>query len=68
MTLQSTPPYMAIEALLGINPKFVHKLEHDLESILYIILYMCTVVQGPGWTSSVYTPCVPPYVLLVQQW
>ena len=39
---------MAIEALLGLNPKFVHKPEHDLKSILYIILYMCTFVQGPG--------------------
>ncbi len=39
---------MAIEALLGIHPKLVHKPEHDLESILYIILYMCTFFQGPG--------------------
>ena len=44
---QGTPPYMAIEALLGID-EFVHKPQHDLESILYIILYICTFVQGPG--------------------
>jgi len=37
---------MAIEALL--NPKFVHKPQHDLESILYIILCICTFVPGPG--------------------
>ncbi len=37
---------MAIEALL--NPIFVHKPQHDLESILYIILCICTFVPGPG--------------------
>jgi len=37
---------MAVEALL--NSNFVHKPWHDLESILYIILYICTFVQGPG--------------------
>jgi hypothetical protein len=39
---------MAIEALLAINQTFVHKPQHDLESILYIILYICTLVHGPG--------------------
>jgi len=39
---------MAIEALLGINRTFVHEPRHDLESILYIILYVCTFVCGPG--------------------
>ena len=38
---------MAIEALLAINQTFVHKPQHDLESILYIILYICTFVHGP---------------------
>ena len=45
---QGTPPYMAIEALLETNPAFIHKPQHDLESILYIILYICTFVRGPG--------------------
>ena len=45
---QGTPPYMAIEALLETNPTFIHKPRHDLESILYIILYICTFIQGPG--------------------
>lgn len=39
---------MAIEALLTIDQTFVHKLQHDLESILYVILYICTVVHSPG--------------------
>lgn len=37
---------MAIEALL--NPNFVHKPQHDLESILYVIICICTFVPGPG--------------------
>ena len=45
---QGTPPYMAIEALLETNPTFIHKPRQDLESILYIILYVCTFIQGPG--------------------
>ena len=39
---------MAVEALLAANRTFVHKPQHDLESILYIILYICTLVRGPG--------------------
>jgi hypothetical protein len=39
---------MAIEALLENNENFVHKPQHDLESILYIIFYICTFVRGPG--------------------
>jgi hypothetical protein len=39
---------MAIEALLSFDQTFVHKPQHDLESILYIILYICTFVRGPG--------------------
>jgi serine/threonine protein kinase len=45
---QGTPPYMAIEALLGFNPNFIHKPQHDLESMLYVIFYVCTFVRGPG--------------------
>lgn len=48
---QGTPPYMAIEALLETGPAFIHKPRHDLESILYIILYICTFVRGPGLPS-----------------
>jgi serine/threonine protein kinase len=46
MYYQGTPPYMAIEAL--IDPDFIHGPHHDLESILYIIIYVCTFVCGPG--------------------
>ena len=39
---------MAIEALLTTNGTFIHKPRHDLESILYIIIFICTFVSGPG--------------------
>jgi hypothetical protein len=38
---------MAIEALLG-DDNFSHLPRHDLESILYVILYICTFTNGPG--------------------
>ena len=40
---------MAIEALLAEKKdKFAHFPHHDLESILYIILYICTFTIGPS--------------------
>ncbi len=45
---QGTPPFMTIEAFLAIDRTFVHQPQHDLKSILYIILYICTLVRGPG--------------------
>jgi len=54
---------MAVEALLATNGTFVHKPQHDLESILYIILYICTLVRGPGlplYNLDVTHPDTPP--------
>ena len=45
---------MAIEALLTTNGTFIHKPHHDLESILYIIIFICTYVRGPG--LPIYSP------------
>jgi hypothetical protein len=39
---------MAIEALLTTDGTFIHKPHHDLESMLYIIIFICTFVWGPG--------------------
>jgi hypothetical protein len=38
---------MAIEALLA-DDDFEHHPHHDLESILYVILYICTFTEGPN--------------------
>lgn len=54
---------MAVEALLATNRTFVHKPQHDLESILYIILYLCTLVRGPGlplYELDATNPGIPP--------
>ena len=51
---------MAIEALLETNPTFTHKPQHDLESILYIIIYICTFIQGPGLPSFKMPTVFPP--------
>ena len=39
---------MALEALLNLNRNFVHKPQHDLESILYVIITICTFCQEPA--------------------
>lgn len=43
-----TPPFMAIEALVNIDKPFQNSPCHDLESLLYVILYLCTYTTGPG--------------------
>lgn len=46
---QGTPPFMALEALLAErNDEFAHLPCHDLESILYVILFICTFTKGPN--------------------
>jgi hypothetical protein len=43
---------MAIEALMRFHGVFIHKPRHDLESILYIIIYLCTYMEGPAAIKS----------------
>jgi hypothetical protein len=38
---------MAIEILLEMGRTFHHHLRHDLESVLYVIIWMCTHMEGP---------------------
>jgi hypothetical protein len=54
---QGTPPFVAIDALIHFTKRSAHDPEskvftqlpcHDLESILYVILYICTFFKGPG--------------------
>ena len=45
---QGTPPFMSIEALTTEDKNFTHDPRHDLESILYVIFYICTFTKGPG--------------------
>jgi hypothetical protein len=39
---------MAIEALITENENFTQHPRHDLESILYVIFYICTFTKGPS--------------------
>jgi hypothetical protein len=43
---------MSIESLITIDPNFTQKACHDLESFLYIIIYICTFTSGPGRVLS----------------
>jgi hypothetical protein len=54
---------MAIEALLTTNGSFIHKPCHDLESIIYIIIFICTFVSGPGLPI-----CRPEASLPIRTW
>jgi hypothetical protein len=54
---QGTPPFVAIDALIHFTKCSTHDPEskvftqlpcHDLKSILYVILYICTFFKGPG--------------------
>jgi hypothetical protein len=44
---------MAIKALINFSKPFQHKFYHDLESLLYVILYMCTYTTGPATMRKV---------------
>jgi len=51
---------MSIESLITIDPEFTQKARHDLESFLYIILYICTFTNGPGSVLSKEVPASTP--------
>jgi len=39
---------MSIEALKSADSQFIHRPCHDLESLLYVILFVCSSSNGPG--------------------
>ena len=43
--MQGTAPFIAIELLIHGSP---HRTAHDLESILYVLLFICTHLKGPS--------------------
>jgi protein kinase-like protein len=50
---------MAIDLMLHRdepNKPFYHQLRHDLESVLYVILWICTSMDGPGIERRVVDP------------
>ena len=45
---QGTPPFMALKIMLKSGENVVHELRHDLESLLYVILWVCDHMTAPG--------------------
>jgi hypothetical protein len=56
---------MAIEALIAEGKYFAHLPHHDLESILYVILYICTFTKGPNVPRPDYEM---PHTLQMKSW
>jgi serine/threonine protein kinase len=44
---QGTAPFMAIELLMR-KSKIRHAIHHDLESLFFVLIYICTNLSGPG--------------------
>ena len=44
---KGTPPFMAIEILLQKGRTFHHSLRHDLESLYFVIIWICSHMEGP---------------------
>ena len=42
--MQGTPPFIALELLIHGSS---HRVAHDLESVLYVLLFICTHLNGP---------------------
>jgi hypothetical protein len=47
---------MAIEALVNFGKPFKHSACHDLESLLYVIIYLCTYTTGPCEMQKKFPP------------
>ena len=45
---QGTPPFMALEIMLKSGENVRHELRHDLESLLYVVFWLCNYMIAPG--------------------
>src|ERR1700678_1624931 len=45
---QGTPPFMALEIMLKSGKNVRHELRHDLESLLYVVFWLCNHMIAPG--------------------
>jgi len=50
---QGTPPFMAISLLRNGAEGVLHEAKHDLESLLYVMLFCGTMLKGPHGTWRV---------------
>jgi hypothetical protein len=50
--IQGTVPFMAIGLLSSEGP-IIHQPRHDLESLFFVLIYLCTNIQCPGLLRNV---------------
>jgi len=48
LLIQGTGPYMAVELLDSTDPTLKQNSAHDLESIFYVLLFICSQYKGPN--------------------
>ena len=48
LVFKGTVPFMAIELLQNFDIDFTHAYYHDLESLFYVICWICTTYGGPN--------------------
>jgi Fungal protein kinase len=53
---------MALEIMLKSGNKFSHDLRHDLESVFYVLIWVCSHMEGPETERS------DPHSLPVREW
>lgn len=53
---------MALEIMLKDGKTFFHDIHHDLESIFYVLIWVCCLMDGPE------VECSDPFFLLVREW
>ena len=52
---QGTVPFMAIDLLqeyTSLSSNFTHNFSHDLESVIYVLVWVCVLYQGPNEIHS----------------
>ena len=60
---------MALDSLkLGYSSKFTHLPKHDLESLFYVLLTICTYTTGPGCLRSPIPNITEPSICLNEWW
>lgn len=53
---------MALEIMLSNGKEFYHDLRHDLESIFYVLIWLCSHMEGPETERS------DPHSLPIREW
>jgi hypothetical protein len=53
---------MALEIMLSGGKKFCHGIHHDLESIFYVLIWVCSHMEGPE------IECSDPHSLPIREW